>query len=237
MGKMTDQLFGEKGINLSPEQLQQFHTYYQLLMQWNQTMNLTAVTDEAAVYKKHFYDSLTLHEVYDVTRPLSICDIGSGAGFPSIPLKIVYPHLQVTIVDALQKRTMFLQALTQSLGLSDVRIYHDRAELFAKNKTFREMFEVVTARAVAPLSVLNELCLPLVRCGGDFLAMKGADVTAETDEAEESIRLLGATLQQVYALNLSEDEEDRRHIIHMHKQTATPQRFPRKPGKPKKSPL
>src|SRR5699024_10517976 len=139
---------------LSSRQLQQFHIYYDKLMEWNQTMNLTAITEEKEVYVKHFYDSLTLGFFHDFSNRMSLCDVGSGAGFPSLPLKIYYPNINVTLLDSLKKRTAFLQSLIDALQLHAVDIHHDRAETFAKKSCFRESFAVVTARAVANLSVL-----------------------------------------------------------------------------------
>ena len=159
------------GITLSDEQKKQFDQYFHLLVEWNEKMNLTAITDEEGVYLKHFYDSLALgfhHELTDQT----LCDVGAGAGFPSIPLKIVFPDLKVTIVDSLNKRITFLNTLVETLGLKDVQCFHDRAETFGQNKEFRASFDVVTARAVAKLSVLSEFCMPLVKKQGYFLALK-----------------------------------------------------------------
>jgi len=164
-----------KGISLSPRQLEQFAQYFKVLVEWNEKMNLTAITELEEVYLKHFYDSLTVAFTHDFSNEaVSICDVGSGAGFPSIPLKIVYPDLQVTIVDSLNKRITFLKELTTQLALEDVFLYHDRAEVFGKNKQFRESFDYVTARAVARLNVLSELCLPLAKKHGYFLAMKAS---------------------------------------------------------------
>lgn len=152
----------EQGIELSNTQKEQFQKYYKLLVEWNKKMNLTSITDEHDVYLKHFYDSIAPSFYYDFNGQLSLCDIGAGAGFPSIPLKIVYPELKVTIVDSLNKRIQFLNHLAAELGLEDVSFVHDRAEIYGKG-VYRESYDIVTARAVARLTVLSELCLPLVK--------------------------------------------------------------------------
>ncbi|HET7580534.1 MAG TPA: 16S rRNA (guanine(527)-N(7))-methyltransferase RsmG [Bacillales bacterium] len=236
MEQRFQELLREKGIELSSPQLQQFHTYYEQLIEWNEKINLTAITDREAVYFKHFYDSLTPSFFYDFSRPLSLCDVGAGAGFPSLPLKICFPDLKVTIVDSLNKRIHFLTSLIDALGLKNVEVHHARAELFAKKSEFRESFDVVTARAVAKLPVLCEYCLPLARTGGDFLAMKGASIQPELEESERAIELLGGQLESVESL-LIPGEMSKRHIVRISKQAGTPASYPRKPGTPNKRPL
>ncbi|HEX7066040.1 MAG TPA: 16S rRNA (guanine(527)-N(7))-methyltransferase RsmG [Bacillales bacterium] len=226
----------EKGIDLSPQQLQQFNTYYEELIEWNKKMNLTAITEREAVYFKHFYDSISPAFFYDFSRPLTICDVGAGAGFPTLPLKICFPDLKVTIVDSLNKRIHFLSSLVEKLNLTGVEVHHSRAEVFGKNTDFRESFNVVTARAVAKLPVLCEYCLPLVRPDGDFLAMKGASVQPELQNSEHALELLGGNLENVESLTIP-GEKSQRHIIHISKQKKTPDIYPRKPGTPNKRPL
>src|SRR5690606_3714713 len=148
-------LLEEKGISLSPTQLDQFELYYQLLVEWNEKMNLTAITEKPEVYLKHFYDSISAAFYYDFSKPMSICDVGAGAGFPSIPIKICFPHLHISIVDSLQKRIIFLNELASQLKLENVSFYHDRAETFGQNGDVRESYDIVMARAVARLSVLS----------------------------------------------------------------------------------
>jgi 16S rRNA (guanine527-N7)-methyltransferase len=232
-----DQLLGEKGINLSPTQKKQLHTYYQLLVEWNNKMNLTAITEEKDVYLKHFFDSLTPGFFYDFSNGnKTLCDVGSGAGFPSIPLKILFPNLQVTIVDALNKRLNFLRTLIKELSLDNVFLFHDRAETFGHKPEGRECFDVVTARAVARLNVLCEYCLPLTKVGGMFIAMKGASGEEEVKEAKKAINVLGGTLDQVEPFLLPE-EKSHRHLIFVKKAKNTPKQYPRKPGIPSKEPL
>ncbi|MUV37941.1 16S rRNA (guanine(527)-N(7))-methyltransferase [Lentibacillus sp. JNUCC-1] len=225
-----------KGITLNQQQIDQFAAYYRILVEWNEKMNLTALTEEQDVYLKHFYDSVTAAFYVDLNGEKTICDVGAGAGFPSIPLKICFPDLAVTIVDSLKKRIGFLNHLASELGLTGVAFYHDRAETFGKNQKFRQTFDVVTARAVARMSVLSELCLPLVKKNGTFIAMKGSQGEEEMAEAHNAIELLGGSLKDVHTFYLpSEDSE--RTIITIDKVRQTPKKYPRKPGTPNKQPL
>ena len=229
-------LLEEKGISLSPQQLSQFDTYYRLLVEWNEKMNLTAITDEEEVYLKHFYDSITASFYVDLQNDLSLCDVGAGAGFPSIPLKICFPNLKVTIVDSLNKRITFLQNLANELGLEDVHFVHDRAETFGKNANYREKFDLVTARAVARLSVLSELCLPLVKEGGMFVPMKAAAASEELEKGKKALQILGGKLEKVHSFSLPLEESER-NILIINKIKPTPKKYPRKPGTPNKQPL
>lgn len=223
-------------VALTDQQMAQFDTYFHLLVEWNEKMNLTAITEEKEVYLKHFYDSLLVGLKMSLDPQASICDVGSGAGFPSIPLKILYPELSVTIVDSLKKRITFLQELTDQLGLTNVHLYHDRAETFGQNPEFREQFDYVTARAVARLNVLAELCLPLVKKDGYFLALKAAKSEEELQEAKPAIAQLGGKFieEKTMALPLSGDE---RHLLVIQKKKVTPKKYPRKPGLPNKQPI
>ncbi|QGH36868.1 16S rRNA (guanine(527)-N(7))-methyltransferase RsmG [Gracilibacillus salitolerans] len=226
----------KEGIEITEKQLQQFETYFHILVEWNEKMNLTAITDKEEVYAKHFYDSLTAAFYFDFTNEFHLCDVGAGAGFPSIPLKILFPQIQVTIVDSLKKRITFLNHLATELGLEGVSFYHDRAELFGKNEKFRHKFDMVMARAVARTSVLSELCLPLLRTNGTFIAMKGSNVEEELEDAEDAIELLGGKLQRVEHFSLPENNGERNMVI-IDKKRKTPKKFPRKPGVPNKNPL
>ena len=229
-------LLADKHITLTEQQLHQFETYYRELVTWNEKMNLTGITEREQVYVKHFYDSVSLSFFMSMDDTTSLIDIGSGAGFPSIPLKIVYPHLKVTIVDSLNKRIQFLTHLTGELGLSDVNCLHSRAEDAARLPELRDSFDLATARAVARLNVLNEFCLPFVRKGGYFAAMKGADASEEIREASTSFRELKAELFEDHAFQLP-IEQASRHIIVLRKLAATPGKYPRKAGVPLKNPL
>ncbi|WP_337017135.1 16S rRNA (guanine(527)-N(7))-methyltransferase RsmG [Oceanobacillus massiliensis] len=226
----------EHGIELNDTQREQFSIYYKTLVEWNEKINLTAITAEEEVYLKHFYDCITAAFYYDLNKDLHICDVGAGAGFPSIPLKICFPQLKVTIVDSLQKRIGFLNHLADQLKLSNVAFYHDRAENFGKNKQFRETFDIVTARAVARMSVLSELCLPLVKKDGVFIAMKGAQANSEMNDGKNAIELLGGETEALHTFKLPQEESERSIVI-ITKKRKTPKKFPRKAGMPNKEPI
>ncbi|TMN22271.1 16S rRNA (guanine(527)-N(7))-methyltransferase RsmG [Lentibacillus cibarius] len=226
----------ERDINISPEQAEQFETYFQTLVEWNKKINLTTLTAKEDVYLKHFYDSISAAFYYDFTGNSHICDVGAGAGFPSIPLKICFPELQVTIVDSLKKRIHFLEQLATNLNLTGIAFYHDRAENFAANRTFRESFDIVMARAVAKMSVLSELCLPLAKKHGTFIAMKGASAEEEVTEAKNAFKTLGGELVTTHSFQLPQENSDRSIVI-LHKVHNTPKKYPRKPGTPAKKPI
>lgn len=225
-----------KGIELNDWQREQFSTYFQTLVEWNEKINLTALTEQEDVYLKHFYDSIAAAFYFDFDKTLHLCDVGAGAGFPSIPLKICFPQLNVTIVDSLQKRIGFLNHLATKLELKNVTFYHDRAETFGKNKAFRGTFDVVTARAVARMSVLSELCLPLAKNNGVFIAMKGAQADEELTKAKAAITLLGGKVDQTHTFTLPQEESERSIVI-IKKIKGTPNKYPRKAGTPNKLPI
>ncbi|UJF33317.1 16S rRNA (guanine(527)-N(7))-methyltransferase RsmG [Paenibacillus hexagrammi] len=229
------QLLTDRGIQLSQRQLDQFDMYYRTLIEWNEKMNLTAITEREQVYMKHFYDSL-LSFYFPIGDVIKLADIGSGAGFPSIPLKIAFPHLQVTIVDSLNKRITFLRELVSQLELDQVNCVHGRAEDIARQSAFRDQFDLVTARAVARLGVLNEFCLPFARKEGTFMAMKGSEIEEELSEAKFSLSELKGKLVSVDKMELP-IEQSIRHFVRIHKVGNTPGKYPRKAGTPLKSPL
>ncbi|MCM3726861.1 16S rRNA (guanine(527)-N(7))-methyltransferase RsmG [Neobacillus cucumis] len=226
----------EKGISLSEKQLNQFEVYFTTLVEWNEKMNLTAITEKKDVYLKHFYDSITASFYFDFSKPFHLCDVGAGAGFPSIPLKIVYPQIEVTIVDSLNKRISFLNHLADVLNLENIHFVHDRAETFGVNPAYRETFDVVTARAVARMSVLSEFCLPLAKVGGHFLAMKALHAKDELDAAQKAISTLGGKVEKVHTFTLPMEDSERTILI-IKKEKQTPKKYPRKPGTPGKSPI
>lgn len=230
------QLLEKRGITLTALQLEQFDLYYKELVAWNEKMNLTGITEREQVYTKHFYDSISLAFFLDMDEINKLADIGSGAGFPGIPLKICFPHLKLTIVDSLSKRISFLQHVCTTLKLSDVQLIHGRAEDVSRQFAHRDAYDLVTARAVARLSLLNEFCLPFTRKDGVFAAMKGSDPSEEVNEAKFSLKELRAELGRVESFSLPVEESDR-HIIIIRKTGATPTKYPRKPGIPAKSPL
>lgn len=230
------QLLQRKGIELTAEQLSQFEQYYQELVAWNEKMNLTGITERDQVYMKHFYDSISLAFYVNMNNITNIADIGSGAGFPGIPLKICFPHLKLTIVDSLNKRISFLQHVSDSIGLKDVQLIHGRAEDIARKSEHRDSYDLVTARAVARLSLLNEFCLPFARKDGVFAAMKGNDPAEELAEAKFSLKELRGKVSRVEAFQLPV-EESARHIVLIAKTAPTPVKYPRKAGIPAKTPL
>ena len=221
-------------IELTEEASSRFDSYYKRLVSVNEVINLTAITEHDEVYNKHFLDSLMIVKALDLSKEFSLCDVGSGAGFPSIPLAIVSNNAKVTIIDALNKRINFLNDLVTELGLTNVVALHERAEDFAKVK--REAFDVVTARAVARLNVLSELCLPLTRVGGYFIAMKGQDGKNELSEAKNAIETLGGKFERVISLELP-DSAGARDIIIIKKVKETPKKYPRAFSKIKERPL
>lgn len=230
------QALHEKGIELSSTQVEQFRRYFELLVEWNEKMNLTAITDEPSVYLKHFFDSISASFYEDFTGSFSVCDVGAGAGFPSIPLKICFPNLQVTIVDSLNKRIQFLTHLSKELKLSNVHFVHARAEEFGQNPEYREKYDIVTARAVARLSVLAELCIPLVKVNGKFIAMKATSALEELNDAKKALEILGAKKSAEYSFLLPVEDSERTLYV-FSKTKSTPKRYPRKPGIPNKTPI
>ncbi|WP_270764828.1 16S rRNA (guanine(527)-N(7))-methyltransferase RsmG [Weissella confusa] len=228
----------EHNVELNAQQLAQYQQYYERLVAVNEHMNLTAITERDEVYLKHFYDSLTLAWAYPElqTEELHMIDVGAGAGFPSLPLKIAFPQLQITIIDALNKRINFLRDLVKELVLEGVTVEHARAEEFG-NKTApaREQYDVATARALARLNVLGELTLPFVKVGGVLLAMKGSAADEELAEAKKAITTLGAEIGD--QIDVSLPNGDPRSVIVIKKVKNTPKKYPRKPGDPVRKPL
>lgn len=238
---MNPELFREtlekENLSVNERQMRQFNQYLQLLQEWNEKVNLTAITEEEEVYLKHFYDSVTLAHHIDLDKKaIRLCDVGSGADFPSIPLKILFPNIEVTIVDSLKKRINFLEILVEELGLENVHLFHDRAEDFGQKKENRNAFDVVTARAVANLSVLAEFCLPITKIGGTFAAMKGSKASEELNDSKKAIKILGGKTQEVASFELPY-EAGERNIVLIHKEQKTPGKYPRKAGTPNKNPL
>lgn len=230
------QAASEYGIELTEEQLEAFNRYYQLLVEWNEKMNLTAITEPQEVAVKHIIDSLSCYDADFFPSKARVVDVGTGAGFPGIPLKIYRPDLQLTLVDSLNKRLTFLQCVITELGLKDVAVVHARAEEGARKKELRDKFDVALSRAVARLNVLSELCLPFVAAGGYFIALKGAQYEEEANEARQAISLLGGRLIKTQPVKLP-GLDDKRAVLYIRKEKSTPGTYPRKPGTPEKKPL
>ena len=224
----------ELGISLSEEQIGQFLTYYEMIVEKNKVMNLTAITEFDDVIEKHFLDSLSLIKVCDLNRELSVMDMGTGAGFPGIPLKIAFPKLQVTLADSLNKRILFLQEVIDKLGLKGVEAIHARAEELGKNKSYREQYDLVVSRAVANLASLEEYCVPFVKIGGSFISYKSGEIEEEVANAKNATFLLGGKVKNVYKFDLY---EQKRSFVVIEKCKGTPKTYPRKAGTPTKTPL
>ena len=229
-------LLAEQNLSLTEQQKMQFERYFQLLVEWNEKINLTAITDKEEVYLKHFYDSIApiLQELIP-NATIKLLDIGAGAGFPSIPMKILYPNLDVTIIDSLNKRINFLQLLAGELGLEGVHFYHGRAEDFAQDKNFRAQFDIVTARAVARMQVLSELTIPFLKVGGKLLALKASNAPEELTDAKNALNLLFSKVEDNISYTLPNGYP--RYMTIVEKKKETPNKYPRKAGMPNKRPL
>ena len=224
------------GIELSDHQLEQFETFYEMLVEKNKVMNLTAITEKNEVIDKHFADSLALIKSGVSLTGQKILDLGTGAGFPGIPLKIAFPELEIVLLDSLNKRIKFLNEVIEALGLEKITAIHGRAEDFAKQKEYREQFDYVVSRAVANLTVLSEYCLPYVKTGGTFISYKSGTVQEEAEEAEKAINILGGQVKDITYFKLPDSEIDRSLVI-INKKKSTPGKYPRKAGTPLKEPL
>lgn len=224
----------EIDIDLNVEQLWKFYSYMELLIEWNEKINLTAIIEPEEIILKHFIDSLTIYKY--IEKDNKVVDVGTGAGFPGIPLKIANPELKITLVDSLNKRLIFLQDVINKLQLKNVEIIHARAEEFGQNKKFREKFDIATSRAVANLSTLSEYLIPLVKLNGKCICMKAADADQEIKEAKKAINVLGGTIKEVENFMLPQSDIGRTIII-INKEKTTPTKYPRKAGMPSKDPI
>lgn len=222
------------GISLSNLQIQHFITYYEMLVEKNKVMNLTAITDFDEVIEKHFEDSLSLIQAVDLRKSQTVIDLGTGAGFPGIPLKIAFPELQITLADSLNKRILFLNDVIQKLELERIETVHGRAEDLAKNAKYREQFDLCVSRAVANLSTLSEYCLPFVKIGGKFVSYKAGECDEEVIASKSSVFLLGGKISDVKKFELG---ESKRAFVIIDKVSGTPKKYPRKAGTPSKDPL
>ena len=232
------QELSKRNFKLNENQINQFNQYFTSLIETNKKVNLTRITEKDEVYLKHFWDSITpLFTFGSVLKAAdTLCDVGAGAGFPSIPLKIMLPELKVTIVDSLGKRLNFLQGLITQLNLKNVTLVHGRAEDVGQNKQYREQFDVVTARAVANMAVLSEYCLPLIKENGNFIALKGPKAEDELKSAQKALKVLGGKVIAVKELQLPRSTEERTLIL-IEKVQATPKKYPRQAGTPHRKPI
>ena len=240
MTEMFEKLMNEGleglSLTLSEKQKEQFYQYYELLIEWNKVMNLTAITELDEVVTKHFVDSLLLLKVIPEldTQACKCIDVGTGAGFPGIPLKIAFPEVEITLADSLNKRIKFLDEVVAELGLEKVTTVHARAEELARNKEHRENYDLVVSRAVANLSTLGEYCIPFVKMGGNFISYKSGEIDEEVNAAGKAIKILGGQIKDVYKFDLS---DQKRSFVNIEKIKTTPKTYPRKAGTPSKEPL
>ena len=224
------------GIVLTPAQREQFERYYELLVERNKVMNLTGITDYDEVNLKHFTDSLTIVRLNDMSKIYSMIDVGTGAGFPGIPIKIVFPHIKTALLDSLNKRLKFLNEVIEELGLKEIETLHGRAEDYAKKQEYRDKFELCVSRAVANLSTLSEYCLPFVKNGGSFVSYKSGESDEEIRQSETAVSILGGKIVKIDKFMLP-DTDIGRSLVKINKVKNTPGKYPRKAGVPAKEPL
>jgi len=223
-------------IQLNEKQMYQFTTYYEMLVETNKVMNLTAITEYDEVVDKHFVDSLSLIQAIDLDQPLKVIDVGTGAGFPGIPLKIAFPQLKIVLLDSLNKRINFLNRVIEALELTDIETIHGRAEDFGRNPEYREKFDLCVSRAVANLSTLSEYCLPFIQVGGHFIPYKSGKIQEEMEASRRAVTLLGGNIAECLSYNLADTDMERSLVI-IEKVKPTKKAYPRKAGKPSKEPL
>lgn len=223
-------------IHLNEKQVYQFMKYYEMLIETNKVMNLTAITDFDEVIDKHFVDSLALIQAIDLNKELKVIDVGTGAGFPGIPLKIAFPELDILLLDSLNKRIHFLDQVISELGLENIQTIHGRAEDFGKNPLYREKFDLCVSRAVANLSTLSEYCVPFVKVDGYFISYKSGKVQEELDASRHAVDILGGKVEKCLNYALADTDMERSLVV-IHKLKPTKKAYPRKAGKPSKEPL
>lgn len=224
----------EIGVLLNEKQINQFYTYMNLLLEWNEKINLTAITKPEEIILKHFIDSMTIAK--EIKEEARLIDVGTGAGFPGIPLKIIREDMEVTLLDSLNKRILFLQEVINQLSLTKVEAIHSRVEEFGKNKKYRESFDYATSRAVANLSTLSEYLIPLVKVNGCCISMKGPDIKEEIQQSKKAILLLGGKIEKIHNFQLPKSDI-KRNVIVIRKVKKTPPKYPRKPGMAAKEPI
>ena len=224
------------GLELTTEQYDQFITYMRLLQEWNEKINLTAILEDEEIIKKHFIDSIKAFKRDEFKKNVNMIDVGTGAGFPGIPIAIMNPNINVTLLDSLNKRIKFLDIVISKLGLKNIKTIHSRAEDGARNKKLREKFDIATSRAVANMSVLSEYCLPYVKVGGKFIALKGPAVDQEIEESDVAIKTLGGELEQIFEVKI-EDTDLRHNLVVLKKIKECAKTYPRKAGTISKNPI
>lgn len=236
MNNVLTEKVKELSIVLNDKQIQQFEQYYNILVEWNKVMNLTAITEYEEVVEKHFLDSLTIVNAIHVEKIETLIDVGTGAGFPGIPLKIAFPHLKVTLLDSLNKRIKFLNEVIDLLELNDIKAIHGRAEDYAKQAEYREQYDICVSRAVANLATLSEYCLPYVKVDGLFVPYKSGEIDEELKSSEKAVSILGGKVEEVVKFQLPGTDIGR-SFVKIHKIKETKKKYPRKAGMPTKEPL
>ena len=236
MSKLFEEKLASLGIELTETQYVQFVKYFEMLVEWNKVMNLTGITEYEEVNEKHFVDILSIVKAVDINKVNSVIDIGTGAGFPGIPLKIAFPHLKITLLDSLNKRIKFLIAVIEEFGLENIETIHGRAEDFAKKAEYREQYDLCVSRAVANLSTLSEYCLPFVKVGGMFVPYKSGEIDEEVNEAGTAIKVLGGKKKEVVKFQLPGSDISR-SFVKVDKIKNTGKKFPRKAGMAAKEPI
>lgn len=236
MNNVLTEKVKELSIVLNDKQIQQFEQYYNILVEWNKVMNLTAITEYEEVVEKHFLDSLTIVNAIHVKKIETLTDVGTGAGFPGIPLKIAFPHLKVTLLDSLNKRIKFLNEVINLLELNDIKAIHGRAEDYAKQAEYREQYDICVSRAVANLATLSEYCLPYVKVDGLFVPYKSGEIDEELKSSEKAVSILGGKVEEVVKFQLPGTDIGR-SFVKIHKIKETKKKYPRKAGMPTKEPL
>ena len=236
MSQIFENKLNELGITLTDKQKQQFDKFYELLVEWNKFMNLTGITDYEEVNEKHFVDSLSIVKAIDMESVESVIDVGTGAGFPGIPLKIAFPHLKAVLLDSLNKRINFLNEVIAQLGLTDIKTIHGRAEDYAKQAEYRENFDLCVSRAVANLSTLSEYCLPYVSMNGMFVPYKSGEIDEELENSKKAVKILGGKIENVVKFQLPGTDIGR-SFVKVRKIANTNKKYPRKAGLPAKEPL
>ncbi len=236
MSKLFEEKLAALDIQLTEEQYKQFDEYYEMLVEWNKVMNLTGITEYEEVNEKHFVDSISIVKSVDMNNVKSVIDIGTGAGFPGIPLKIVFPHLKITLLDSLNKRINFLNAVIEKIGLEDIETIHGRAEDFARKPEYREQYDLCVSRAVANLSTLSEYCLPFVKINGQFVSYKSGEIETELKEAKTAINVLGGKTADTIKFQLPGSDISR-SFVKIKKVKSTGKKFPRKAGLAAKEPI
>ena len=236
MKQRIQETFKKINIELTDDQALNLYTYYEMLVEWNKVMNLTGITEFEDVLLKHFIDSVAVCQITDMSKVKSVMDVGTGAGFPGMPLKIVFPHLKITLLDSLNKRIQFLNAVIEKLQLKDIDTIHGRAEDFGRDEQYREQYDMCVSRAVANLSSLSEYCVPFIKVGGRFISYKAGEVEEEVTNAEKAVRTLHCEPATIAKITLPDSDLSRSFVI-IKKKGHLDKKYPRKAGMPTKNPL